>query len=290
MKKKWMLLLIAAVGLMTFSSCSDDDNDGAPEGTHLVSKEVQNAFNTKYPQARDVEWKLKGNYAVVDFDWNGSGHSAWFDPSSASWYMTETDIRYADLPQPVKAAHEAGEYAAWKVDDVDMLSREGMETLYVIEVEKGNTDVDLFYSPSGVLVKSVVDTDQNPDYDDYLPQPEAQTIIELVKQMYPDARILEIDREKNGVTEVEILDGMTCRELYFDNKNVWLRTTWEVHHSDLPAPVKEAVNLKYQGYVIDDADYVQTPSGDWYELDLENERTDHEIDNLKITADGNWIN
>lgn len=290
MKKKWMLLLVAAIGLITFSSCSDDDNDGAPEGTHLVSKEVQSAFNTKYPQARDVEWKLKGNYAVVDFDWNGSGHSAWFDPASASWYMTETDIRYDDLPQPVKAAHEAGEYATWKRDDVDMLVREGMETLYVIEVENGNTDVDLFYSPSGVLVKSVVNTDQDPDYDDYLPQPEAQTIIELVKQMYPDARIVEIDREKNGVTEVEILDGMTCRELYFDKENVWLRTMWEVRLHDLPAPVKEAVKLKYQDYVIDDADHVKTPSGNWYELDLENERTDHEIDNVKITADGTWIN
>lgn len=290
MKKKWMLLLVAAIGLITFSSCSDDDNDGAPEGTHLVSKEVQSAFNTKYPQARDVEWKLKGNYAVVDFDWNGSGHSAWFDPASASWYMTETDIRYDDLPQPVKAAHEAGEYATWKRDDVDMLVREGMETLYVIEVENGNTDIDLFYSPSGVLVKSVVDTDQDSDYDDYLPQPEAQTIIQLVKQMYPDARIVEIDREKNGVTEVEILDGMTCCELYFDKENVWLRTVWEVPLAELLAPVKEAVKLKYQDYVIDDADYVQTPSGNWYELDLENERTDHEIDNVKITADGTWIN
>ena len=136
----------------------------------------------------------------------------------------------------------------------------------------------------------MVDTDQKPDYDDYLPQPEAQAINDFVKQNYPDARIIEIDREKNGGTEVEILDGMICRELYFDNKNVWLRTTWEVRLAELPAAVKEAVNLKYQGYVIDDADYVQTPSGDWYELDLENERTDHEIDNVKIAANGNWIN
>lgn len=289
MKKKWMLLLIAAMSLMTFGSCSDDDNDGAPEGTHLVSKEVQNAFNAKYPQAWDVEWELKGKYAVVDFDWNGSGHSAWFDPSSASWYMTETDIRYADLPQQVKAAHEAGEYAGWKVDDVDMLTREGMETLYVIEVENGKMDVDLFYSPEGILVKSVVDADQNIDYDGYLPEPEAQGFIEMVKQMYPNARIIEIEREKNGMTEVEILDGTTCREIYFDNKNEWIRTMWEVRYAELPDAVKEAVNLKYPGYVIDDADYVQTPSGDWYELDLENERTDQEIDNVKIAVDGKWI-
>lgn len=30
-------------------------------------KEVQAAFNAKYPQAKDVEWELKGDYAVADF-------------------------------------------------------------------------------------------------------------------------------------------------------------------------------------------------------------------------------
>lgn len=153
MKKNRILSLFAlAAGLFAFSGCSDEDDNGAPEGAYLVSKEVQNAFNAKYPQARDAEWELKGNYAVVDFDWNGIEHSAWFDPLSASWYMTETDIRYADVPQAVRTAHEAGEYADWHVDDVDMLTREGMETLYVIEVEKGETEVDLFYSSSGVLL------------------------------------------------------------------------------------------------------------------------------------------
>ena len=52
--------------------------------------------------------------------------------------MTETDVRYENLPEPVLAAHKAGKYADWRVDDVDKLTREGMETLYVIEVEKGN--------------------------------------------------------------------------------------------------------------------------------------------------------
>lgn len=54
-----------------FSGCSDDDNSDVPENTHLVSKEVQAAFNAKYPQAKDVEWELKGDYAVVDFNWDG---------------------------------------------------------------------------------------------------------------------------------------------------------------------------------------------------------------------------
>ena len=85
MKKNWMLFLFfAAFAALTFSGCSDDDNSDVPENTHLVSKEVQAAFNAKYPQAKDVEWELKGDYAVADFYWDGGEHSAWFNPLSAA--------------------------------------------------------------------------------------------------------------------------------------------------------------------------------------------------------------
>lgn len=68
MKKNWMLFLFfAAFAALTFSGCSDDDNSDVPENTHLVSKEVQAAFNAKYPQAKDVEWELKGDYACSRF-------------------------------------------------------------------------------------------------------------------------------------------------------------------------------------------------------------------------------
>lgn len=83
---------------------------------------------------------LKGDYAVVDFNWDGGEHSAWFNPLSAAWYMTETDVRYENLPEPILTAHKASKYADWRVDDVDKLTREGMETLYVIEVEKGESE------------------------------------------------------------------------------------------------------------------------------------------------------
>lgn len=289
MKKNWILFLFfAAATILTFSSCSDDDNNDAPENTHLVSKEVQDAFHAKYPQAKDIEWELKGNCAIVDFDWDGKEHSAWFNPSSSAWYMTETDIRYENLPESVLAAYKAGEYADWRVDDVDMLTREGMETLYIIEVEKGEAEVDLFYSPTGILVKTVVDTGQENDYDGFLPQTDVKDITDFISQKYPNASIIEIDRE-NGMFEVEILDGRVCRDVYFNNKNEWIKTTWDVYYIDLPDAVKEAVKTKYQGYKIDDVNYVQTSSGDWYELDLENEKTDHEIENIKITVDGGWI-
>ena len=73
--------------------------------------------------------------------------------------MTESDIPYEALPQPVKETFKQSEYAGWKIDDVDMLARAGMETIYVIEVEQGKQEVDLYYSPEGVLTRTEVDND-----------------------------------------------------------------------------------------------------------------------------------
>ena len=64
MKKNWMLFLFfAAISVFTFSACSDDDNDTLD--VSAVSNLVREAFNSKYPQARSVEWEVKGNYAVA---------------------------------------------------------------------------------------------------------------------------------------------------------------------------------------------------------------------------------
>ena len=53
------------------------------------------------------------------------------------------------------------EYASWKRDDIDKLERTGVETVFVIEVEKQNQEVDLYYSADGTLIKSIVDTDDD---------------------------------------------------------------------------------------------------------------------------------
>ena len=77
---------------------------------------------------------------------------AWFD-AAGKWYMTEEDISYAELPRAVRTAYEAGDYAAWHVDDVDKLLRNGQETVYVLEVEQRDAEYELVYSEDGVLLR-----------------------------------------------------------------------------------------------------------------------------------------
>ena len=147
--------------------------------------------------------------------------------------------------------------------------------------------LDLFYSSTGILVKTVVDTGHEEDYDDYLPQPDANGIIAIVKQKYPNATIVEIEREK-GLQEVTILDENREKEVYFNERNEWMGTSWDVQVANLPEAVKKSVMEKYSDYVIDDADYVVTPDNEWYILDLENKQIDKEL-KVKIDKDGVWL-
>ena len=129
---------------------------------------------------------------------------------------TDSEILFEQLPEEVKAAFRAGEYSAWTIDEVERVQRNGAEEVYVIEVKNKvdgvETEIDLYYSKDGVLVKKLVDADNDYDYGDYIPAAPVEGVEAFLKANFPNARILDIDREDN-MTEVEILDGQVVREL-----------------------------------------------------------------------------
>ena len=248
----------------------------------MKALEAVAAFDEKYPAAKDVEWETRNDYLIVDFKQDKVEKEAWFD-NSGTCYMTETDIPFAQLPDAVKTAFQQGEYSTWKVDDVDMIERRDVETVYVIETEQGNSEVDLYYSPDGILVKTVLDAGGNDGYEDFIPSQPSSSVDAYVKEHYPSARILDIDREK-GVTEVEILDGTVCRELLFDDGGAWMQTKTELRITALPDAVMAAIKAsQYATYRIDDADFIETLTGEWYLVELESGKQEVK---LRIDATG----
>ena len=155
--KKFMVLVMGLVSLGVMAGCDDDSK------SVKVPAAVQAAFGEMFPAASHVEWEDKGGYMVADFRSAGTVMQAWFD-AAGKWYMTEEDISYAELPRAVRTAYEAGDYAAWHVDDVDKLLRNGQETVYVLEVERAEQEFDLYYSEDGVLLREVPDRDGNDDH------------------------------------------------------------------------------------------------------------------------------
>ena len=100
---------------------------------------------------------------------------------------------------------------------------------------------------------------------------------------YPNAVIIEAEYKYN-LLEVEIYDSTTKKDVYFNNKDVWMMTTWDIAiNAPLPDAVTAAIATAYEKYKIDDVEYTETPDGDYYSIDLE--RGNKEF-NIHVTPDG----
>lgn len=272
-----MFILALAIAGSTLAGCSKDDDDNNVK----VGQDIETAFRGQYPDASRVEWEMKSGYYVADFRHNNTEAEAWYTPQ-AVWHMTETDVLFANLPQAVKDAFQTCEYAAWRVDDVDMLEYPDVETAYVIEVEQGKAEYDLYFSPDGTLLKAVADTGNST----YQPPVLLPEIKEYIAANYPQARITDVDKERNTI-EVDITDGTTRRELTFTADGGWLCTKTDMLKADVPQLVLDALAAsQYGSWQIDEVDLCETPDGDyyWFELESGNNET-----HLKISTTGTII-
>lgn len=278
--KKYLLLLALGVFSLTMQSCDDDDDDDGID----VPIELRNALAEIFPNVQRVEWDAKGAYYVAEFYDNNYETSAWFT-RAGEWQMTEIDIPFNALPAAVRNTFGNSKYANWKVDDVDILKRKGLETVYIIEIEQGRQEVELYYTEDGVLANERVDFEGNQNPDGYLPSELSSVVRAFISENYPNARLIEIDTERNGMIEVDIVHNNIGKEVLFSSAGAWVSTSWDVYVNSLPQAVTNAINSQYPDYRIDDADYVETPEGNYYVIEAEPLRGGQDI-NVWVTAEG----
>lgn len=265
------LLLLSLSILFIATGCdNDDDRRYQPETV------VQVTFRNMYPDAAQVEWEPKLGYSVAEFYDNKKEKDAWFN-TDGEWLLTETDLVYADLPDEVVNAIAISEYTSWKKEDVDYLERKDMEPVYTIEVEQGNQELDLYYSVKGVLLKVV--TDGSNDHI-AVPTPVNEEILKVAKELYPNAKIVEIDIEQDWI-EVDLQEDYVPFTMILSKKYQWIRSEWEIAWTVVPEVVKAAI--KTAGYTInvyeDDADKVTrsttgTGQETVYRIELDREPND----------------
>lgn len=115
-----------------------------------------------------------------------------------------------------------------------------------------------------------------------------EAINTFIENRYPNATIIEVDREENRTIEVDIMHDQLKKEVVFDTNSNWLQTSWDILVSALPQEVKNIINdPNYEGYHIDDADFVETPKGNYYLLELE--KGEREL-KVKVDETGQILN
>lgn len=243
MKRKFSLLLFSLVAIFFMAACNDDDDDKKDPDYKPVSA-VETTFNQMFPKATNVLWSEKNDYGIANFLNNNTPTVAWFNQQGV-WYLTETSILTTAIPQVITNAIANSAYKTWKVADASHLDRKDMIPAYVIEVTTGDKVEDLYYAEDGYLFETM---ERDHTGNEAEPTPVDQTVMAMVKQQYPSAKIVEI--EKDDDIEVTLVDNNTYFDYILSKDYKWVQSEYAQSWADTPQVVKDA--LTRDGYAFNE--------------------------------------
>lgn len=145
--KKIVLAVLFATGLLFGSYAQEKIN------TKDVPAAVQTSFKSEFPNAKDVEWKMKDGKYKVEFDINGLDNIASYN-AGGKLIAKGMKIRRSELPTPVANAVKSA-YADKTIDDVYRVDRNG-SAFYLVELS-GNPETKVLYTPDGQVAKEQLD-------------------------------------------------------------------------------------------------------------------------------------
>ncbi len=144
---RYIALTIAVVGLMSCSFLPGDRDIAESE----VPSVVRNAFSSEYPNAKDIDWEMKGEDYEVDFEVENVDHSVLLN-SSGKIIMQKEDITREDLPEAVMAGINS-EFANLKLDGAERVEKDG-KTFYQVELDGTFRDKEVIFTADGKQDKS----------------------------------------------------------------------------------------------------------------------------------------
>lgn len=204
--------------IILFAACSKEDEPKGGDGADNVPQVVSAAFEKQFPNATNVKWMERNKYYVANFELGTKSRATVSDAQkNEAWYTPEgkCNLSELDLSSAELESDYANVFAAWKatayfaegyvIDDIDLLQRtENKDDKIVkIEIEKGESERNLYFTLEGKLVKDVIGED---DSDDNEPCP--QELVAYIEKNYQGAVIVDFekDEDKDGpIYEVEIL-------------------------------------------------------------------------------------
>ncbi len=119
-----------------------------------IPSEVTNAFTTKYPDAKDVQWKDNlTNFSARFTSKDSTKCEASFN-GKGEWQSTEEELDETKLPAEIKEGFAKSRYADRKVTEVLKIEKKESEVQYRMLVKKSSLEKKyLYFDKAGKLVK-----------------------------------------------------------------------------------------------------------------------------------------
>jgi hypothetical protein len=149
--KKITFVVLLTTGLMLGAYAQDKSPDKVNEKD--VPAAIQTSFKSEFPNAKDVEWKMKEGKYKVEFEVNGLDHFAKYG-TDGKLTARGMKIRTSELPNAVATSVKSA-YADRTIDDVYRVDKDG--SLYYLVKLNGNPDTKVKFSANGQEIKDKKD-------------------------------------------------------------------------------------------------------------------------------------
>ena len=261
------------------SDGKENDYSGYLPQTPVSS--INDWIEQHFPGARIVDVDVERNGTEIEIVQNGVKHEIWFDASS-TWIRTKTEYGWRNVPDVVRTFVDTN-YPDYHIDDVERYES-ATEIYYVVELERGDREKKIYLNEQGEEIG-------RPNTGTDIPSgggEQVTTGIEaFIETNYPGARIKERDYD-DGRIEVDIIHDQREKEVIFNFREEWIRTTYDVYPSELPAAVQAALKDRFGEHAYwgdDDCECVETPEGTFYEVEVWDEL------DVYVSAEGDikWV-
>ena len=333
---KSLVTFLCLCSFFLFVGCSDDDvNQGSPNPSGLGQDDIklkiakyysspslatqsvatiQTAFNEKFPNATDVEWKVSNEVYEIDFEINQIDYEAWYD-SNANLLMYKHDIANNELAPAVSSAI-AKDYPGYVLDEAEKVYKGNIIGFYV-DLKKKKEEINAFYKEDGTFISKYLWEDDSvkpgndagsttPEiggnlsddevdaliaayysgYDTDVPTSQVPTVISgNFKNVFSNARDIDWETSAN-IYKVDFEINNVDYEAWYNQDGTLLAYKFDITRASLPASVKNAISSKFAGYKIDDAEKVIKNNSNGYLVELENRNVEEDA---YFGEDGTYI-
>lgn len=160
MNYKALMIAMTATAGVPFTACNAQSIKEAD-----VPQAAMSQFQQKFPDAKKVEWsKESANEIEAEFKMNGQEMSANFS-NTGEWLETETEIKEKDLPEAVKNTLKS-QFADYDIEESEQVSTPEQSKAYEVELEKGETTLDVMLDQSGKVIKQTTSEDEDKEDND----------------------------------------------------------------------------------------------------------------------------
>lgn len=252
------------------------DADKNPDYTELLpsqpANDVYSWVDSKYPGAKIIDLDHEDGCIEIEFVYENMKHEALLT-SGNEWIYTKKDYNRNSSVLPEQTlSYINSNYPNYWIDDIEYYETASKGNFFSVEIEgRYDDDVELYFNANGEIMNS------KPDFSDEINGgiTTNSSIQAVIDERYPGAIIKEKGND-DGLTEIEIYHDGIEKDVYFNGKNEWVRTEYEISYGKLPESVKNYIAANYSN-PDNEADAVETPKEEWFEIEAHKGNSEYKV-------------